>query len=572
MTERQTTPQTSSLDLDPLDPVKKYAEDVLAGLIVAGPWVRKACQRHLEDLAEGPNRGLEWRLGEAQRAIDFFPEVLRLAEGEHAGLPFRLGAWQQFIIGSIFGWYGADGFRRFRNAYIEIGKGNGKTPMAGGVGLYMMVADGEVGAHCFAAATMREQANLMFQDAVKMVDASPMLSARITKSGKRAVFNLAHLPTGSFFRPVSSEHKGLDGKRVHYAAIDELHEHPTPIVDQKMRAGTKGRRQALILRITNSGHDRESICWQQHDYSIKILEKSQVNDGWFAYVCALDKGDDYRDEKVWLKVNPNLDVSVTRKYLRERLLEAEGMPSTENEVQRFNFCIWTEHAESWMPEKWDECCEPVDLATLIGQECFGGLDLSLSHDLSGLVLLFPPQGSRTKWVLLPFFWIPADNLAMKSKLDHVSYEVWVKEGLITATPGPVVDHDYIENAIRNLRTKYQIKEIAYDRHLAVQLVQHLMAEGLTMVEFAQGAPSMNSGIRTIEKIIQGLQVTHGGHKVLRWNAANAVLTQDSNANVKFDKLKATGRIDGMVAWAMAQARANLMAGPSVYEGRGLLSI
>lgn len=525
-----------------------------------------ACERHLDDLEHGPERGLSWRPWEADRAINFFPEVLKLAEGEHAGQPFNLQPWQVFIVGSLFGWYGADGYRRYRNAYVEIGKGNGKTPLAGGIGLYMMLADGEEGAQCFAAATMRDQADLMFQDAVKMVDASPALSARVLKSGKAKVYNLTHVPTRSYFRPVSSEAKGLDGKRVHYAAIDELHEHKDRTVDQKMRAGTKGRRQALILRITNSGYDRETICWEQHNYSTKVLEGIMPNDTWFAYVCGLDKDDDWRDERVWRKVNPNLDVSVTTKYLRERVLEAEGMPSTENEVKRFNFCIWTEHADRWMEmEKWDLCDE--SLPDLSYQTCYGGLDLSLDYDTSALALVFPPTKVREKWAVLMHYWIPADQMRLRGRRDHAPYDVWVREGYITATPGEVVDHDWIERDLRELRKKYDIREVAYDRHLAAQLVQHLMDEKLEMVLFAQGAPSMNSPIRTIEKLTVGRQVIHGGNPVLRWNASNAVLVQDSNANVKFEKAIKTGRIDGVVAYAMALGRAtwNDDPGPSIYE-------
>ena len=228
--------------MPPSDPVAAYCNDVLSGRVLAGQPVRLACERHLRDLETGPQRGLHWDLDAALRIFRFFSNVLRLAEGDFAGKPFILQPWQQFIVGSLFGWKRADGFRRFRTAYNEVGKGSGKTPIAAGIGLYMLAPDGEPGAECYAAATRREQANICFQDAVKMVEASAGLSAHITKSGKKAVYNLLHRPTNSFFRPVSSEHKGLDGKRVHYAAVDELHEHPTPQVVQKMRAGTKGRR------------------------------------------------------------------------------------------------------------------------------------------------------------------------------------------------------------------------------------------------------------------------------------------------------------------------------------------
>jgi phage terminase large subunit-like protein len=277
-----------------------------------------------------------------------------------------------------------------------------------------------------------------------MVESSPALSARITKSGKNHVYNLALLATASFFRPVSSEGRGLDGKRVHYAALDEIHEHIDATVVDKMRAGTKGRRQALIYEITNSGYDRHSVCWRHHEYSRMVLEGMMENDSWFAYVCGLDDGDDWHDEKVWLKANPNLGISITEKYLREQVQEADGMPSKENIVKRLNFCIWTEQSTRWMAlEKWDACDGVVDAEALAGEFCYGGLDLAITRDLSALVLVFPPSGDRRSWQILPFFWCPADDIAERSKRDHVPYDVWAREGSIEVTPGNVTDHDFI---------------------------------------------------------------------------------------------------------------------------------
>ena len=226
----------------------------------------------MRDLSEGPARGLHFDTAAADRALNFFPDVLRLAEGEFDGQPFILQPWQKFIVGSLFGWKGADGLRRFRNAYVEIGKGNGKSPLAAGIGIYMLTADGEASAECYSAAVTKDQAGILFRDAARMVEVSPALKSRIAASGGGKIQNLAHVASGSFFRPVSSEHRGLDGKRVHYAAIDELHEHPSSIVVDKMRAGTKGRRQALIFRITNSGFDRATVCFAEHEYSRKLVE------------------------------------------------------------------------------------------------------------------------------------------------------------------------------------------------------------------------------------------------------------------------------------------------------------
>ena len=253
------TKQTKKRSSSTSDPVTRYALSVRAGQIVAGPLVRLACERHLRDLETGPARGLVWRLELAMRAVGFFPKVLRLADGKFAGMPFDLSPFQAFIVGSLFGWHTTEGVRRFRTAYVETGKGSGKSPLAAGVGLYLLAADGEASAEVYAAATTREQAGILFRDAVRMVETSPALARAIHRSGRNPVTNLAHLKSGSYFRPISSEGKSLDGKRVHAALIDELHEHSSSIVVDKMRAGTKARRQALIFEITNSGFDRTSV-------------------------------------------------------------------------------------------------------------------------------------------------------------------------------------------------------------------------------------------------------------------------------------------------------------------------
>ncbi|HEY2024609.1 terminase large subunit domain-containing protein, partial [Paraburkholderia sp.] len=272
------------------DPVTQYASDVVAGIIVAGPHVRAACARHLDDLHFGPGRGLRWDLDAALRAIHFFSDVLCLNGGDFEGKPFVLLAWQTFIVGSLFGWKREDDTRRFREAYVEGGKGCGKSPLAAGVGLYMLVADGEMRAEVYAAATSRDQAMILFRDAVAMVDLSPELRSRILKSGRaERCYNLAYMQKGSFFRPIASDKDRQSGPRPHCALIDEVHEHKDRAVIDIMQAGKKGRRQPLIFLITNSGIDRTSLCYEKHEYGTKIAARSLEDDAFFAYICALDE-------------------------------------------------------------------------------------------------------------------------------------------------------------------------------------------------------------------------------------------------------------------------------------------
>jgi phage terminase large subunit-like protein len=564
----------------PADPITEYARDVIDGRITAGPYVRLACKRHLADL-DRPDLvwkpGSEDEPGTANFVTGFFRKVLRLNGGQFEGLNFELQPWQKFIVGSLFGWKLLNGLRRYQISYCEVGKSNGKSPIAAGIGCYMLTADDEARAEVYACATKKDQAMILFRDAVAMRDQSPHLSARLTKSGVgEKCWNLADHETGSWFRPISSDDDSQSGPRPHCALIDELHEHKTDVVVNMMRAGFKWRRQPLEFEITNSGFDRHSVCYRHHEYSIKILEGVLTNDRWFAYIAALDEGDDYRDESVWIKSNPNLNVSVTVDYLRDRVREAEAMPAVENVVRRLNFCEWTEQSERAIQmEVWDQGAAPIDIESLRNRPCFGGLDLARVNDLSALVLLFPPQGEES-WKILPFFWVPQDDIQIRAKRDRVPYDVWVRQGFITATPGNCTDYGFIESAIVQLASMYDIRGIAFDRTFAGEIVQHLQEElgQDRLIQFGQGFLSMASPTAEMLRLLKGGELQHGGHPVLRWNASNLFLATDSCANLKPDKSKSTEKIDGISALVMALGLsvANRTPQPSIYESRGVLRV
>jgi phage terminase large subunit-like protein len=542
------------------DPATQYAKDVVAGKIVAGPFVRAACKRHINDLKVGAKRGLMWDIPAYQRVVSFFREVLTLGDGEHDGKPFILQPSQVFIVGNLFGWKTKDGTRRFRTGYIETAKGSGKSPLCAGIGLYMMVADGEAGAECYAAAVTRDQAKIMFRDAVRMVDSSPHLTSRIQKSGDREVFNLAHLASGSYFRPVSSEGRGLDGKRVHYAAIDEVHEHPTDIVVNKMRAGTKGRRQAMIIEATNSGYDRHSVCFAHHEYSRQVVEGLKDDDSWFAYVCALDPGDDpLKDKSCWVKANPTIGITITEKYIEEQVREAVGMPSKESLVRRLNFCEWVDAADPWIgQEMWRACEEDFDDHELDGMDCVGALDLSGARDLSSLVLAF--ELPEEVIALLSYFWTPEDTLIERARRDQVPYEQWVREGWLEATPGRAVDYGFIAARLGELSARFNILNVAFDPYRIKYFERDLIEQGVEMplVPHAQGYYKsqesllwMPRSVELIEAKVMARKLRVKRNPVLTWNSASAVLEADPKGNRIFTKRKSTGRIDGIVASTMA---------------------
>jgi phage terminase large subunit-like protein len=536
-----------------VDATTDYANRIAVGEIVAGPWVRLAAKRHLRDLEEGPARGLIWRPELADRAVQFI-ECLRHYQGSVAGKLFILSDWQRFIVGSCFGWYAAEGQRRFRIAYVEIGKGNGKTPLAAAVALYGLVADGEAGAEVYSAATSREQAGICFNDAKQFVLACTPLMNRLQVGHS----NIAYLATSSFLRTVSAEGRGLDGKRPHIVVVDELHEHPTAQVVEKMRAGTKGRTRALIFEITNSGYDQTTVCFEHHDYSIKVLQGVVENDSWFAYIAALDKDDEpFDDETCWLKANPNIGVSLTQQYLREQVREAKDIPSKRNLVLRLNFCRWTEASESWVDlDAWDRCATPVQTSALRKRKCYGGLDLASVSDFNALAWIFPPLKEDGLWEVLLRLYLPEGAVRKMREKKRLPVDAWVHEGLITITPGNVTDYGFIKRDVRADMEQFDVQEIAFDRFNSSQLVTDLQDDvGALMVGFGQGYGSMSGPIKELERIYMSGRLAHGGHKVLRWMATNVVATHDPAENVKFDRDRSTEKIDGMVALAMALGRA-----------------
>lgn len=540
-----------------VDQATQYAMDVDSGKEIAGPDIRNACKRHLNDLKTCKERGLLWDIEAAQRAINFFSMVLKLNGGDYEGKPFVLLPWQCFIVGSLFGWKNEDGYRRFRMVYVESGKGSGKSPLAGGVGLYCLTADNEPRAEVYAAATKKDQAIILFRDAVAMVDQSPALSQRITKSGGAGKeWNLAFLQAGSFFRPISSD-DGQSGPRPHCALIDEIHEHKSNVAVEMMRAGTKGRRQALIFMITNSGHDKTSVCYDYHEYGRKVADGSIEDDSFFSFICSLDEGDDpFKDESCWKKANPSLGHTFTERYLREQVTQARGMPSKESLVRRLNFCQWVDADNPWMSsEVWSNCEEDYDLDELQGEECYGGLDLSGTRDLTALALFFPKKKK-----LLVEFWTPKDTLADRAKTDRAPYDVWVKNGYVNATPGKAVKYGFVAERIAQLALRFDIKAIAFDQYRIKYLEPELEEADVSvpMIPHGQGYyKAQDSGlwmphsIELFEEMLDDGTITIKTNPCLRWNASSAVTEADQKENRIFAKKRSTGRIDGVVASAMA---------------------
>lgn len=561
------------------DPVTAYAEAVVSGEVVAGPYVRGACQRHLRDLKEADERGIEWDLPAAQRFFDFCFKLLRLSEGQFDGKPFELHPSQMFIAGSIFGWkWKASGLRRFRRVYVEQGKGNGKSPLAGAIGLYALVADGEAGAQVYAAGATKEQAGILFADAVKMVKQAPALAKHLRMSGGEGrEFNIAHLRSGSFFKPVSRETKKTgSGPRPHVALVDEVHEHPDGGVIEILERGFKFRLQPLLFMITNSGSDRGSICWQERTHAVAVALMERDDDTTLSYVCALDEGDDpFEDPGCWEKVNPLLGVTITEEYLAIQVKQAKDIPAKSNGIKRLHFCMWTDAETAWISrDAWEAIeDEGLRLEDFEGEIAYAGLDLSQRNDLTAIALAFHDgvdKEGRSKYAAFVHGFTPKDTLAARELTDQAPYREWEKQGWLTALPGKKVRLDKVAEAFRDYNAAYPAGLLAYDNYLFADFADELdelavyppiadHPQNFLKRTTAETGPDgdqdvelwMPGSIDELETLIieERLRVHVNG--ALRSAVASATFAEGQDGQRRFSKVKATGRIDMAVALAMA---------------------
>jgi len=587
MTAQALQAPPTDISAAPVDEATEYARAVVEGRLIAGPHVRAACARHLRDLETGHERGLYFDLEAADYAIGFFRHVLYLPDvldddGNH--VPFDPHGWQCFIIGSLFGWKLSDGRRRYRTAYIETAKGSGKSPLAGGIGIYGLVADNEFGAEIYAAATKKDQAMILFRDAVRMVAASPHLASRIRVSGVgEKAWNLAYLEQASFFRPISAD-DGQSGPRPHISLVDEVHEHKDGYVIRMLGAGQKSRRQPLILMITNSGRDRHSVCREYHDYGAQVCAGMREDDSFFAYICANDllpdgktEEDPFEDPALWIKTNPSLPAIPGYEYLEKQVREARGMPSAEATVRRLNFCQWVDDgAVNWIgPDIWLGAGRAYDWRSLAGRRAWGGLDLSAVNDLTAAVLWIEPIEEGEPWHLVPFFWLPGDGLAKRVEKDRVPYDVWAREGYIELTEGAAIDKLKVAERLAELASIFDFQDSGYDRYQIKQLLAEAERKEVqlpNLVEFGQGYKDMSPAILETESRLMLGQVVHPNNPVLTMCVANVKVVEDDAKNKKFSKKHSTGRIDGAVAMVMGCGRTmnREESGDSIYEKRELI--
>ena len=553
------------------DPVSQYAVDVLDGRHPACRLVKAACQRHLDDL----DRNDIYFDAKHVDLVFAFLKLCKHYKGEWAGKPMVLHPAQQFIVGNLFGWkLKSSGKRRFRTAYVELPRKNGKSTLLSAIALYLLAADREPGAEIYAAATKEDQAKIVWQAAWEMVKKSPALS----KACKLRHNSVLFPSTTSIFKPLGADSDTLDGLNPHAVINDELHAWKGRELWDVLEDAFGSRSQPLNVAITTAGYNRNGICYQQRDHCVNFLDPNSgiEDDSYFAYIATVDP-EDLDDEETkwkestWYKANPMLGVSKKIEYMRDQANKAKSMPGKLNAFLNKQLNVWTDGQQLWLNMvKWDLGNKPIDIEMLAGKQCFSGIDLSSTTDITAHVLLFPP-GPYEEWTILPFFYMPEQNVMEAVKRDKVPYDLWIEKGYITTTPGDYIDLEFIKQDFIELADRYEIKECGYDPWKATELATSLENLGMKMVSMRQGHATLTPGCDALEKKILKGELRHGGNPVLRWMASNATGRQDPNGNVIPDKKNSYSRIDGIAALVNAMGRA-IVAGAdqkSIYEEEGL---
>ncbi|MGQ7453324.1 terminase large subunit [Streptococcus suis] len=508
----------------------------------------------------------------ADRAVTFINNLSH-TKGKWAGKRFDLLPWQEQIVRDLFGIVKEDGNRQFLTAYIEIPKKNGKSELAAAIALYLLYADNEASAEVYGAACDRNQASIVFDVAKQMVQMSRPLEKRSKIMG--ATKRIVNYSNAGFYQVLSAETGTKHGLNVSGLVFDEIHAQPNRhLYDVLTKGSGDAREQPLFFIITTAGTDRNSICYELHTKALDILNGRKKDTSFYPVVYGLSDEDDWNDEANWRRANPSLGHTIGIDRVREAYQQALDNPAEENVFKQLRLNMWTSSSVAWIPEHvYAKGNDPIQYESLKGRSCYAGLDLSSTSDITAFVLVFPPRFEEENYIVLPFFWLPEDTLELRCRRDHVLYDVWERQGYIKTTEGNVVHYGFIEKFIEDLSEIYHIKEIAYDRWNATQMVQNLEGMGLTMVPFGQGYKDMSPPSKELYKLMMEGKIQHGGHPVLKWMGQNVVMRQDPAGNIKPDKEKSVEKIDGIVALIMGLDRCirHQTDEGSVYDERGILS-
>ena len=554
--------------------MNSYIEDVISGKKLVPDLVKSAIQRHINDLERDD---IYFDREAADHAIDFFG-YLKHSKGKFAGQTFVLSDWQRFIVGSLFGWKNTiDDLRRFRSAYIEVPRKNGKTTLLSGIALYMQVADNEPGAEVYAVATKKDQAKILFNESKRMVESSPVLRRRYT-SHRNLLF--LRKDEGSTLQPLSSDANNLDGLNVHCGILDELHAHPNSSLWDILENGTGARRQPLIIAITTAGTNVQSYCYELRSYCIKVIQGLLENDTMFSVIYSAEEytksdPDAWKNASTWQAANPNYGISNDESYFQTQIQKASSITSSKVSFTTKNLNIWHNGgSDSAIPhENWILNTGTFSSA-LEGRRCWVGLDLSSTTDLTSVAYIFEPVDDDEIVDIKWSYWLPRENLIKASDRDKVDYAAWEAQGWLNTTPGNMIDYAFILDSIGKSKSIYNIVDLGFDRWGAAQVSNQISDIGIEVIPIGQGFASMSSPSKEFERLIFSGKIRSNGDPVIAWMVSNLSWKYDPAGNIKPDKSANNKKIDGVVAAIMGIDRFTRSKNvkPSIYNSRGIRTL
>ena len=548
----------------------QYAHDVLDGKIIVCHWIKRACERFFDDVKHKDERGIYFDMDEGQDVLDFF-SILRQFKGAWAGRPFKLEPWQIFYLINIFGWRRRDnGFRRFRKAHLYVPRKNGKTTLAAGIALYMLVADGEGAPEIYSAAIDQEQASICWEAALNLKKETPDLQDVI----KDYKLSMVVPGTAGKFRPLSGESKNKDGVGASCLVMDETHKWEGRKLWEVMTKGMGARAQPLVCEISTFGDDVNSVCYENYDYCTKILTGFDVDGGFkddwtFCLIYTVDLGDSWEDPATWRKANPNYGISVYHDFFEEQYRTAKEILTSRDEFLTKNLNIWiSASARALDMTLWPLCGVKYKEDDLIGLKGYGGLDLSQKIDLTAFLVLFRPKQPGDCWRTLLKCYMPENNVEKRMKETKAPYRLWASQGFLTLTPGNVVDYEWVKKDVRDIMAKFKLQAIGFDPWNASQVCTDLLNEGFPMIELRQGYQTLSDPCKEFEAQYTDMKLAHNFNPMLHWAFSNLCWKKDPNGNYRPDKEKSGKKIDPVCALIDAFAVAlKDNAEPFVYNDR-----
>jgi phage terminase large subunit-like protein len=516
---------------------ERYCQGVTDGNIVVCDLVRRAVLRFLDMLED---ERLEFKTQKVERVIAFF-SILRHFKGKHSGKPFLLEDWQMFIIAAIYGfYYTGTNERVVTSVYIEMARKQGKTAFAAGLCLYHEIADGEAGAEVYLAANSREQAKIAFkfcsQFAKKMDPKGQIL--QIYRDYIDLNANVSTL------KVLAADSSKLDGPDPSMYLLDEYHAAKDSSLKDVLQSGQGTRESPMSMIITTAGFDKLGPCFQYREMCVDVLNGIKDDERLFTIIYSLDEKDDWKDERVWIKSNPNLEVTVKMAYIRSQVKKAVNSPIDEVGVRTKTINQWCDSMEVWIPDHHIiKCTGDVDI-NIFGKEteCYVGIDLSSTSDLTALSLMFPYNG---KFYFKTFYYLPEEALSTKKYKEM--YGDWARNKYLIITPGNVVDYDYILNDLVDLDSKLYILKIGYDAWNSTQFVINATNRGLPMEPISQSIGNFNRPTKELERVIMSGNAVIDNNPINRFCFKNVTMKFDSSGNAKPNKENNDKKIDGVIA-------------------------